>query len=258
MPIRGYPTGENWDITREVLYAPPSHFGVGGYGVDEYTKLMLHCNGDDGSTTFTDDCWYAKTITANNGASIDTAKAKFGSASGLFQASADYLNVTHNDFDIGSSLFTIDLWVWVNSVVARTGLLCTLQTVPANRLGWTISLATPTTVTFRYYTAGNTNHEINRSSGDDFAGAWHHVAVVKKGTGASDLGIAINGSFEWFDGNFTIASSNTLCIGREFADYDGYYLNGWLDEIRFSLGVARWTADFDPTTFSQYGPPDPL
>ena len=47
-----------------------------------FTKLLLHCNGTDGSTTFTDEI--GKTVTANGNAQIDTAQSKFGGASGLF------------------------------------------------------------------------------------------------------------------------------------------------------------------------------
>jgi len=29
----------------------------------------------------------------------------------------------------------------------------------------------------------------------------------------------------------------------------GLYYNGWIDEFRFSKGIARWTANFTPPTF---------
>ena len=45
---------------------------------DSYTKLMLHTDGSGGSTTFTDEI--GKAVTANGNAQIDTAQKKFGAA----------------------------------------------------------------------------------------------------------------------------------------------------------------------------------
>jgi len=42
---------------------------------DSFTKLLLHCDGTDGSTTFTDES--GKTVTAVGNAQIDTAKKVF-------------------------------------------------------------------------------------------------------------------------------------------------------------------------------------
>lgn len=47
------------------------------YSSDANTQLLLHCNGPDGSTTFTDDGNTGHTVTANGDAQIDTAQYKF-------------------------------------------------------------------------------------------------------------------------------------------------------------------------------------
>jgi hypothetical protein len=44
-----------------------------------------------------------------------------------------------------------------------------------------------------------------------------------------------------------------LVIGRAFMDSDGYYFKGWLDELRISKGVARWTSNFTPPTSAYTG-----
>jgi hypothetical protein len=50
-------------------------------------------------------------------------------------------------------------------------------------------------------------------------------------------------------------SVNKLAIGR-LGEYNGFYYNGWIDELRFSKGVARWTSNFTPPT-SPYGGSNP-
>ena len=76
-----------------------------------YKVLGLHCDGTNGSTTFTD--VKGKTVTANGNAQISTAQypALTGkSSSGYFDGTGDYLNATLTG-GIGSGDMTIDFWV---------------------------------------------------------------------------------------------------------------------------------------------------
>ncbi|MCP5011181.1 MAG: hypothetical protein GY942_14465, partial [Aestuariibacter sp.] len=57
-------------------FMPPIAAAGGAY--DSYTKLMLHCDGADASTTFTDDSASGHTVTPVADAQIDTAQSKFG------------------------------------------------------------------------------------------------------------------------------------------------------------------------------------
>jgi hypothetical protein len=85
-------------------------------GIDEYTKLMLHANGDDQSTSFPDASASNHTVTAYGAVQVDQAEKKFGNASGLFDGTGDYLQSvdTLTDFDFGSGDFTIDCWVYLD------------------------------------------------------------------------------------------------------------------------------------------------
>ena len=66
---------------------------------DGYTVALLHMDGADTSTTFTDES--GKTWTANGNAQIDTAQSVFGGASGLFDGTGDYLSASdHADWQL--------------------------------------------------------------------------------------------------------------------------------------------------------------
>ena len=86
-------------------------------GIDADTKLMLHFNGADTSTTFTDDSPSAHTVTAFGDAQLDTASKKFGTASymGDDAGTNDYATVPDSaDWDIWGSNAdnnTIDMWI---------------------------------------------------------------------------------------------------------------------------------------------------
>ncbi|MEJ0012775.1 MAG: hypothetical protein WDM94_09155 [Bauldia sp.] len=60
-------------------------------------------------TTFVDSSASGRTITANGNAQVDTAQAKFGGASALFDGAGDYLTVPASaDFNFGTGDFTVE------------------------------------------------------------------------------------------------------------------------------------------------------
>jgi hypothetical protein len=84
------------------------------------------------------------------------------------------------------------------------------------------------------------------------ATGWHHVAVVRTG---DILRMFINGVQEGGDVAKSGAMDNStgaLSVGR-WGEANSQYWNGWIDEVRISKGIARWTAGFTPPT-EAYGP----
>src|SRR6266487_3394688 len=76
---------------------------------DSYTKSLLHFDGTNSSTTFTDES--GKTWTANGNAKIDNSQAEFGGTSGNFDGVVSYLSTgSSSDFSFTGD-FTIDTWV---------------------------------------------------------------------------------------------------------------------------------------------------
>ena len=75
-------------------------------------SLLLHMNGSNGSTTFTDSSSNNYTVTAYGHAQISTAQSKFGGASGLFDGSVDYIRATPStNLQFGGD-FTLELQVY--------------------------------------------------------------------------------------------------------------------------------------------------
>lgn len=83
---------------------------------------------------------------------------------------------------------------------------------------------------------------------------WYHVAIVGNGAGSGSRSIKIyldgnlEGSEYVVDYNFT---SSQCVVATTWASNLGF--NGWIDEFRFSNGIARWTAPFTPPT-APYAP----
>lgn len=217
---------------------------------DTSTVSLLHMNGEDASTVFTDES--EKVWTANGNAQIDIAQYKFGGASGLFDGTGDLIDTPdHADFDVSSGNFTIDCWIRRNTIGGFQE-IC----------GQCDSALTLTTISW-LFRIDNTNHLVggiySGSTGYIAASAgtiindgnWHHVAMVRSG---NTITLYIDGVA---DGTISVVgvtannSANKVSIGR-LGEYSANYWNGWVDEFRFSK-VARWTSNFTPPT-KEYAP----
>lgn len=216
--------------------------GGGGGGSDPYFSnvvSLLHFDGADGSTTFTDQ--KGKTWTVGGNAQIDTAQSKFGGASGLFDGSGDYLEAADSaDWDFGSGDFTIECWMRP-AVVNIRHTIC-IKSSLAQVTSWALYLVN-TQFEFNASTNDTSWDVVNaRLFGTATANTWTHVAVSRSGT-------------NWYyfqDGvqqGATGSASGTLSANTRVVriGYQGSHsLNGWLDDLRITKGVARYTSNFTP------------
>jgi hypothetical protein len=215
-------------------------------------SLLLHCDGTNGSTTFTDSSNNNLTVTANGNAQISTAQHKFGGASAYFDGTGDYLSIPNNDaFELGSSDFTIEFFIKPDTINTPK-LLLDKRTASTNGFYFSQPTADPSKIAFGGGD-GTTSITPIISSISISTSQFHHVALSKTGTTAT---MYIDGVSA---GTTTITSfaSNTagLVIGV-FFDLSGYFYAGFLDEIRITKGVARYTTNFTPPTsaFPDYQP----
>jgi hypothetical protein len=218
---------------------------------DAYTKALLHMDGANASTTFTDES--GKTWTAGGDAKISTAQSKFSGAS--FLANAGGISTpSSTDFDFGAGAFTIDFWV----DSTQTTTLATLVARNNSNLGaageW--SLLTSQTnagdLAFYCYDYNAYVSPMLLTAGSLFnTGSWVHIALVRS---SNDWTIYVGGvSKVTRNSNTTLAAvSRSLYVGND-QFFNRYYV-GYLDEFRVSKGVARWTGNFTPPT-GPYGPP---
>jgi hypothetical protein len=215
---------------------------------DANTALLLHIDGTDGSTTFTDSSNSAHTITANGNAQIDTAQSKFGGASSLFDGSGDYLSVPdHSGFTFGNGNFTIDGWIRLNEI-GRTQQIYMHTSVSA--YGVNILVHSSNKLRLTLSSNGSSNDIIGLTdlitTTTLVADKWYHFAVLRDGTTAR---LFLDGTEEDTHAVSTTSvydSSEVVYIGSEKGT--GNHLNGSIDELRISKGVARWTTNFTPDT----------
>ena len=205
--------------------------------------LLVHADGADGSTAFTDSSANAHTITANGNAQADTAQSKFGGASFLSDGTSDYLSLDGNaDFTFGTADFTIDFWVRLN---AKTDYQIFYDGRPSSTNGVYPSIFYDFAADkFAYYVSS-----ANRITGTTTpsTGTWYHIAVVRSGTSSK---MFVNGNQEGAtytdSNNYLAGGAGRPFIGAHSATVGAYALKGWMDEVRVSKGIARWTSNFTP------------
>lgn len=220
----------------------PGHALSGGN--DAYTKLLLHMNGSDASTTFADSSASAHTVGVVGNAQIDTAQSRFGGASGFFDGSGDYLTLDgSSDFAFGTGDFTVDFWWRTPASVADHAFF---DCRPASTNGAYPLIAYENSGSkFLYYV----NTAVQISGGSASPNTWYHLAVSRAG-GTTRLfvnGTQIGSSYA-DSTNYLNGGAGRPVIGTLGYLTSLYNLGGWIDEMRVSKGIARWTGSFTPPT----------
>jgi len=204
-------------------FTPPSS----AYTTDSYTKLLLHFEGSDASTSFID--------------SSSTLVPKYGTAMGYFDGTGDYLSVPDSTDWYFDGNFTIQFWVNFNSLPGSgSGIwLIGQQTDVNNR--WSFHLGNNSgtyALSFVQYVSGsiNINCSINLSSLN--TDTWYHMAVTRSG---NDYKIFVDGVQQgttYTDADTLINLTGSLIIGI-FGDLSSYALKGYIDDLEIAKGIAR-------------------
>jgi len=177
-------------------------------------------------------------------AQLDTAQTKFGDTSLLLDGNSDYVTVPDSDdWDFGDGDFTIDFWTKFNDV---TGVQCFMSHATDINNYWYFIKSQVTGI--RFVVEVSASSVINTGNTTVFTDttSWHHIAVVRNGT---NMQVYLDGvSLSSITTSVSIANqTGALQIGA--SSQHSYYHNGWLEELRISKGIARWTSNFTPNAY---------
>lgn len=215
----------------------PYRFGPPGDPYFANVVALLHGNGADTSTTIIDDSASGKTYTANGNAQIDTAQSKFGGASMLFDGTGDYISTPHHaDHEFGTGDFTVECWVRFNSLAGGP---CMISNYQSAADGWSLFTDGSAKLVFNCTGDGVDAQGVTTLT----TGVWYHVAASRTG---STLKLFLDGVEEDSVTNSALITCTVpMTIGR-LGSFAGLYLNGWIDDVRITKGVGRYTAGFTP------------
>lgn len=217
-------------------------------------SLLLSADGSNGSTAIVDSSANAHTITVNGNAQISTTQSKFGGSSMYFDGNGDYLTApVDSSFEFGTGDFTVELWANISSLTAGNYQRAAFVALGYGGVGGSVNTTyngwgltyTPGTLLFGRYDGTSYAYSASVTLSSN---TWYHIAVTRSGT---SLRLFVNGtqvgSTHTTSVSFNKVDNNGLHLGyyrsgSGGASHDWYH--GYMDDVRITKGVARYTSDF--------------
>ncbi len=211
-------------------------------GNDEYTKLLLHLDGNDGDATTTDTSSSGHSITFVGDSHIEQDQSKFGGTSSQFDGTGDYLSIPDSDdWNFGSDDFTVDFWVHpLSETNYGRGLFIRVYSLRAR-------MVASYGLYVHYYLAGDSDYTLAHSGSHIPLNQWTHIAIVRQDDSLIIFkdGIILS-THQMATGATLNNDARPFLIGHGTGEGRNWPLNGYLDEFRISKGIARWTENFTP------------
>lgn len=210
-------------------------------GLDASTKLLLHNDGTGAS--FVDSAITPKTVSATGNVTQATTQYKFGGKSAYFDGSGDYLSVPDSaDWNLGSGNFTIDSFIYPVGTIADHGIVGQ-SSVSCVGFGFFISASN-----IRF--CGN-NYGFDTYFNYNFLpNNWYHIALVREGNNVKAYVNGVQAGSTFVYAGSIPDTAAALIIGSNQGT--NYFFNGYIDELRLTKGVARWSSNFTPPTAPYY------
>lgn len=220
--------------------------------------FLTSVDGADAATAATDKSASARAITFVGTAQLDTAQAKWGASSLLLDGNSDYISLPDsNDWNF-TGQFTVECWARLASLTAggTSHTLASHYQVSGNLRSWWMRILDGGGEIQAVCSTDGTNVQTARyESAASTIDTWHHYAMTR------DASNVIRIFRDGVVGNVTATLAGTLfnssvpvAFGAAFNGGATAFTNGWLDEIRITNGLARYTGAFTPPRgpFSRY------
>jgi YD repeat-containing protein len=219
-------------------------------GVDtnfDNVTLLLHGDGSDQSTVFPDSSASHKALSVGGGAKASVTQSKFGGSAMVFDGSRDYLTLPLTpDLNVGANNFTMEMWIYK---VANNPNGSVLLGVEGDaKSGVKIGIDPGGNLLTSAWTAPAWDAWYPGAGPAIANGVWKHIALVRSGGTVT----------RYVDGVGTVLVSNLAAtslvdahtnqvVGGQGSALDRGF-NGYIDEVRITMGLARYTANFTPPT----------
>lgn len=187
------------------------------------------------------------TVTLTGGAARSSTQSKFGGYSGYFNGTTSYISLPDSaDWSFGTGDWTIDAWIYTASATQQT--IVNHRYSTDNNNYWVLRIAADGKANFSVKTGGVVVTELMSVAAITYS-AWNHVAVVRS---SGTVKIYVNGSNnDTVTANLTSAYpdvSTTLTVGMSGPGNFTQWMNGYIDDLHITKGLARYTADFSVPT----------
>ncbi len=178
--------------------------------------------------------------------SVSTAQSKFDPTSTYIGGLGNYIYSTSPDYAMGTGDFTLECWVYFTDTGDDPGII---QIGPGlapeyiNSIGIArVTLTADPLVTNTIFFINNGTYTVG-TVGPTANNTWVHVSVARQGTTHR---LFVNGELSATVTDSTNYTGTTFIAGTAYNLT--YPMTGYVQDIRITKGVARYTAPFTPPT----------
>ena len=178
-----------------------------------------------------------------NGAQVSTSVVKYGTGSMYFGGTNDYVMSKDDEGYWFSNDFTVEAWVYI------AGATRSIQPIVNQRSsgGSGTQLNITYNGTYQMWAWIDGTHIFTYTSGSVIpANQWVHLAWTREG---STFRTFINGVLNQVSTHTLIPVNQTVpfTVGGDAAGFNQFF-TGYIDDLRITKGIARYTANFTPPT----------
>ena len=211
------------------------------------TTLLL--NGETTVTPFISDASTNSFPLTING---DTKPVLFnpytpGYYSNYFNGSSYISTPNATNLVLGSSNYTIELWVYPLSSASAKAMISKGSTNSISTEFWSIEF-TNTTGGFAFFCGAYNGASSAFLSGTATLNTWTHIAVVRNSLVHTLYVNGVSVSTVTVGSSYTVTSAGSLYLGTGSYDPSNRYFTGYISNARFVLGTAVYTTAFTPST----------
>ena len=171
---------------------------------------------------------------------VSTDTKKYGTGSFYFDGTGDYLlPPPSQNFAFRTGDFTIELWIKTSST-ADDGILQISTTAGGFTTSYTNGLMLTSYLGTLYWALDSSSVNTSTTIND---GNWHHIAMTRSG---STVRVFKNGTQISTATRAGDVQGTNLVIGGYYQS--AYTLDGYIDDLRITKGVARYTTNFTAPT----------
>lgn len=203
-------------------------------------SLLLHMDGSNGSSTFTDVSKNALTVTVNGTCTITDSYGKFGQSFGNVSATTSFLSVPATDLGFGTGDFTVECWYMRTAATFTNNIGVVFWQPQTHSSGsgriniYVLSDGRFVCAVFGAELAASTALTWNLNQ-------WYHLAVTR--SGGAFLRLFRDGAIVGSNSNRTNNFPSDTTYRIELRNPNHY-----IDEFRVTKGVSRYTSAFTPPT----------
>ena len=180
--------------------------------------------------------------------------AAVNGASAYFDGDNDYLQAANTaDFDLANGNFTWECQAYIHDISPQNAQwFFSVFTTSSGDNAWGLRLEANGTLNAYFSGDGGespTTIGVAAASSGLTENAWHHIAVVKNGTGNNNIKVYVDGVSK-VTGTFGAIKNTSLpfTVGRQMNNSYPQYFLGYISDVRIIKGTAVYTGNFTPPT----------